>query len=515
MAEPRQRWTWRGAASYLAAVFAGLALLPFALPLTVTLYAVVWLYTWTHDPRARTGLLRVLPLHPRRVFRCGRALWLGMLDGLGGPTVAIIASYLVAKLSRSSRPQDTAVRDIKYGPQAKHRLDLFVPLATQRKTEARVAVVVIFPGYRWCKTKRARVYRPMAQTLCSDGMFVVLPRVGGAEATLEDTLCDFHLAVQWVFENADNFGGDPQRVHLLGYGAGAHLCAMYSLVVPLKTWYAQADRISPDAQLLGSRAADQCLRQWVRRVKRVQRPVAGLVLVSGVFDIAGQRRYETERCIENLSATSRAFGGRSELEEAWSPTTIVRQLRRRSAYIPPELFAASVLLIHGKRDSTFVLQQSQRLFRELCEIDVPEVNMKIYANLRRVDPSIALLAPASALAQSLLEDIRSSVSPPADRTPEPRQPRRRGSPRRGGASGGGRGGPDADEGDANGGSDAQAPRSQGSGAPPADSSTSTVAEADTDIDAPPEKHRRLYAPQGGPPGLFTQRRPKSLLATSG
>ncbi|KAJ2269302.1 hypothetical protein EV176_004662 [Coemansia sp. RSA 451] len=37
--------------------------------------------------------------------------------------------------------------------------------------------------------------------------------------------------------------------------------------------------------------------------------------------------------------------------------------------------------------------------------------MKIYANLRRVDPSIALLAPASALALSLLEDIRSSVSP--------------------------------------------------------------------------------------------------------
>ncbi|KAJ2788849.1 hypothetical protein H4R21_006897, partial [Coemansia helicoidea] len=248
----------------------------------------------------------------------------------------------------------------------------------------------------------------MAQTLCSDGMFVVLPRVGGAEASLEDALCDFHLAVQWVFENADNFGGDPQRVHLLGYGAGAHLCAMYSLVVPLKTWYAQADRISPGAQLLGSRAADQRLRQWVRRVRRVQRPVAGLVLVSGVFDIAAQRRYETERCIENLSATSRAFGDQRELDEAWSPTAIVRQLRRRSAYIPPELFAANVLLIHGKRDSTFVLQQSQRLFRELCEIDVPEVNMKIYANLRRVDPSIALLAPASALAQSLLEDIRSS-----------------------------------------------------------------------------------------------------------
>ncbi|KAJ1666441.1 hypothetical protein EV178_002228 [Coemansia sp. RSA 1646] len=411
---------WRSTFSYVAMAAAAVVLLPFAIPLTVAIYAIVWLYTWTHDPRARTNLLRVLPLHPRRVYRCSRALWSGTMDGLGGPTVAIIFSYLATKLSRSSRPQDTAVRDIKYGPQAKHRLDLFVPLATQQKHQTerpdeaseseKFPILIIFPGYRWSKTKRARLYRPMAQTLCSDGMFVVLPRIGGVGASLEDILCDFHLTVQWVFENAVNFGGDPKRVHLLGYGAGAHLCTMYSLVVPLKTWYAQADRISLDAQLLASRSSDQCLRQWLSKIKRMPRPVAGLILVSGVFDIVSQRKYETERCIEHLSATSKTFGDRKELEEAWSPSTILRYLRRCSAYIPAELFAQSALLIHGKRDSTFVLGQSQRLFRELCEIDVPDVNMKIYANLRRVDPSIALLAPSSALAMSLLEDIRSSVS---------------------------------------------------------------------------------------------------------
>ncbi|KAJ1852583.1 hypothetical protein GGH12_002634 [Coemansia sp. RSA 1822] len=403
-------WSWRSAAWYLLAACGGVVLLPFALPIAVTVYAIVWLYTWTHDPRARTSIVQVLPLHPRRVFQCVRALWSGMLDGLGGPTIAIIVTYLAAKLTRSARAQDTAVRDIKYGPQARHRLDLFVPLG--REPGGHMPVVVILPGYRWSKTKRARMYRPMAQTLCGDGMFVVLPRVGGAGAGLEDILGDFHQAVQWVFENADNFGGDARRVHLLGYGAGAHLCTMYSLVVPLKTWYAQADRIAPGAQLLSTSRADQALRSWLKRIRRVQRPVAGLILVSGVFDIAGQRKYEAERCIEHLSATCRTFGALDDAAEAWSPSAIVRSLRRRSAFIPAELFASSVLLIHGRRDSTFVLQQSQRLFRELCEIDVPDVNMKIYANLRRVDPSIALLAPASALAQSLLEDIRSSVSPP-------------------------------------------------------------------------------------------------------
>ncbi|KAJ1937194.1 hypothetical protein FBU59_004826, partial [Linderina macrospora] len=250
-------------------------MLPFAIPLTLTVYGIVWLYTWTHDPRARRNLLQVLPWHPRRVYKCSRALWSGMLDGLGGPTVAIIVTYLAAKLTRTERVQDTAVRDIQYGPQARHRLDMFVPIATQQQRRAqgdkqdveKFPVLVIFPGYRWSKTKRARLYRPMAQTLCGDGMFVVLPKVGSTGASLEEIMGDFHQCVQWVFENAVNFGGDPNRVHLLGYGAGAHLCTMYSLVVPLKTWYAQADRMANDAQLLSSRASDQTLRKWLRTIR--------------------------------------------------------------------------------------------------------------------------------------------------------------------------------------------------------------------------------------------------------
>ncbi|KAJ2528801.1 hypothetical protein GGH20_002490, partial [Coemansia sp. RSA 1937] len=101
-------WSWRSAVWYLVAACGGVVLLPFALPIAVTVYAIVWLYTWTHDPRARTSILQVLPLHPRRVFRCVRALWSGMLDGLGGPTIAIIVTYLAAKLTRSARAQDTA-----------------------------------------------------------------------------------------------------------------------------------------------------------------------------------------------------------------------------------------------------------------------------------------------------------------------------------------------------------------------------------------------------------------------
>ncbi|KAJ2018442.1 hypothetical protein IWW57_005231 [Coemansia sp. S610] len=407
----RKLWSWRACAWYVGVLSVVLALLPFAIPLSILAYAVVWVYTWTHDPRARKNFVKVLPIDPRRVFRCGQALWAGMLDGLGGPTAALVWAFVAAKLSRSTRAQDTAVRDIQYGPLATHRLDLFVPLST-----ATGAVIVIFPGYRWSRTKRARMYRPMAQTLCGDGLFVVLPRVG-SQGSPGDALEDFNVAVQWVVANAANFGADAGRVHVMGCGAGAHLCAMYSLAAPLRTWYAQADRMARGAQLLASADADAALRRAVRRIHRPPR-VAGLVLVSGVYDIVAQRRYEADRCIENLTAAARAFAKGEE--EAWSPALAVRALRRRSAVLPPELFPRSVLLIHGRLDSTFELAQSQRMFRELCAVGVPDVQMKIYANLRRVDPAIALLAPRSALAQSLLEDIRASVKN-QDTQPSPNQ----------------------------------------------------------------------------------------------
>ncbi|KAJ1654167.1 hypothetical protein GGF38_004993, partial [Coemansia sp. RSA 25] len=388
---PRKHWSW-----YAAALALALALLPFAVPLLAAAYAVVWVYTWTHDPRARAHFVAVLPVDPRRVLRCGRALWAGMLDGLGAPTPALVLAFVRSRLSRAARTQDTAVRDIQYGPLALHRLDLFVPLATATR-----AVVVVFPGYRWTRTRRARMYRPMAQTLCGDGLFVVLPRVGAGLGAL----ADFHVAVQWVAANAANFGADASRVHVMGCGAGAHLCAMYSLAAPLRTWYAQADRVARGAQLLQDAAADAALRRAVRPMRGAPR-LAGLVLVSGVFDVVAQRRYEAARCIEHLTAAARAFAPGEE--EAWSPALIVRALRRRSAVLPPELFPRAALLVHGRHDSTFELAQSQRMFRELCAVGVPDVQMKVYANLRRVDPAIALLAPRSALAQSLLEDIRNS-----------------------------------------------------------------------------------------------------------
>ena len=71
--------------------------------------------------------------------------------------------------------------------------------------------------------------------------------------------------------------------------------------------------------------------------------------------------------------------------------------------------AKRVLFVHGRKDATFPFVSSHRLFRTLCQWDVPDVNMKVYANLRRIDPTVALLSPPAPLTQSLLEDVRGII----------------------------------------------------------------------------------------------------------
>ena len=37
---------------------------------------------------------------------------------------------------------------------------------------------------------------------------------------------DVKASVKWAFDNADKFGGDPERIFLVGQSAGAHLSAV-------------------------------------------------------------------------------------------------------------------------------------------------------------------------------------------------------------------------------------------------------------------------------------------------
>lgn len=89
-------------------------------------------------------------------------------------------------------------------------------------------VVVLFSGGAWIigyKGWGALI----GKVLSRYGVVVVTPDYRNfPQGTLPQMIDDVTLAMQWVFDNIQRFGGDPENVTVMGQSAGAHLamCAM-------------------------------------------------------------------------------------------------------------------------------------------------------------------------------------------------------------------------------------------------------------------------------------------------
>lgn len=113
--------------------------------------------------------------------------------------------------------------DIPYGPDPRHRLDVWVP---QRRRDKLSPVVVFFHGGGYIGGERSPV-----PGLIYDNVPIFFARHGMVGVNATYRLAPEHKwpsggedvgrVVAWVRENARGFGGDAQRVFLVGHSAGA------------------------------------------------------------------------------------------------------------------------------------------------------------------------------------------------------------------------------------------------------------------------------------------------------
>jgi acetyl esterase/lipase len=124
-------------------------------------------------------------------------------------------------------PTDTyrALPEQAYGPDPRHRLDLYLPTSSA----APAPLVVFFYGGSWTRGERAD-YRFVGEALAARGMAVAVvdyrlsPQVR-YPAFLEDCA----LAVRWARDHAGQHGANPDRLFLMGHSAGAYNAAMLAL----------------------------------------------------------------------------------------------------------------------------------------------------------------------------------------------------------------------------------------------------------------------------------------------
>jgi len=204
--------------------------------------------------------------------------------------------------SRLGAPQRHA-----YGPSPIEALDVY----TTRKPKA--PVLVFIHGGAW-RQQLAKNYAFPAEMFVRHGANFVVPDFAWVQDVGDSLLPmaeQVRRAVAWVYRNANRFGGDPNRIYIVGHSSGAHLTA-----VTLTT-------------------------DWKKELNLPNNIVKGGMCISGLYDLKAVR----------LAARSKYIKFTDAMEHVMSP-------RRHVANLNAPLIAA-----YSSLDS----REFQRQSRELAE----------------------------------------------------------------------------------------------------------------------------------------------------
>jgi acetyl esterase/lipase len=265
-------------------------------------------------------------------------------------TLTVVALSALLALTGCSRlaafnaavPKDPDIRlvtrDVAYGPQARQKLDIYAPGGAN----AALPVIVFLYGGSWNSGARGE-YGFVGSAFASRGFVTVIfdPRLV-PQVRYPDFLNDSARAVRWVRDNIADYGGDPDRIALVGHSSGAYNALMLAL------------------------APEFLSRQGMR-----PRDLRAVVGIAGPYDFLPLR----------VDATRQAFAGVSDLPDT-QPVTRAETARQT----PP------ILLLHGEDDELVLPQNSLRLADKLQASGRP-VSVVTYPEVGHVGILLAISRP--------------------------------------------------------------------------------------------------------------------------
>ncbi|TWD47086.1 arylformamidase [Arthrobacter sp. AG367] len=131
--------------------------------------------------------------------------------------LSVVARYSeLSKDVRASRSFTTH----SYGQSAEETLDYF-PAAS-----AGAPICIFIHGGEW-RSGTKEMYSFLAPRFVDSGIsFVTLDFASIPKARIPDMAEQVSTAVEWVFQNSRQLGGDPNRIFIAGHSSGAHLAAV-------------------------------------------------------------------------------------------------------------------------------------------------------------------------------------------------------------------------------------------------------------------------------------------------
>ncbi|HEY2466011.1 MAG TPA: alpha/beta hydrolase [Steroidobacteraceae bacterium] len=226
--------------------------------------------------------------------------------------------------------------NISYGPEPQQRLDVYVPGSVPAQPRP---MVVFWHGGRWRYGDKAD-YRFVGAALAESGYVTLVANYRHYPLVkMPGFLQDAAQAALWAAAHANEYGGDGERLYLMGHSAGAHLAAMVTLD---PRYFAAAGRPAPH--------------------------IAGVIGLSGPYDFLPLREADVQDMF-----------GPPPLYPESQPINFVRA------------DAPSMLLVHGLKDDTVLPKNSRNLAAALRALGVP-VTLKLYPKVSHADTVAALTA---------------------------------------------------------------------------------------------------------------------------
>lgn len=257
----------------------------------------------------------------------------------------------------------------------------------------------------------------MGRVLCPHGMILVIPDYRNFPgATVEEMLADVDMAIQYIIMNiADEWGGDPDNIVLVGQSAGAHLATMVCLNKAAAELRAN---LQPSPGVTSQSTEDApLLTSWWKPTD-----LRGFIPVSGPFDIVDLYEHFQKRGLDHRILD---WIFQSNLKK-YSPTIVLNQLRPLLSFTEKKQNAKSLLqngkrqhyfppttIIHGANDTTVPCRISHDFYRSLQLMSTinqgidqsnfcAEVDLIVYESMTHTDP---ILEKPFAGDQQLHKDI--------------------------------------------------------------------------------------------------------------
>jgi acetyl esterase/lipase len=242
--------------------------------------------------------------------------------------------------------------NIAYGADRQQRLDVYVP---DPPAGIPRAVVVFWHGGRWRFGDKAD-YRFVGAALAQSGYVAVVANYRHyPQVKMPGFMSDAAQAASWAVAHAEEFGGDRERLYLMGHSAGAHMAALVTLD---KSYFAATGQPVPR--------------------------IAGVIGLSGPYDF-----------LPLLEPDVQDMFGPPQIYPQSQPINFVR------ADAPP------MLLMHGLNDDTVRPKNSRNLAAALSALGVP-VTLKLYPKLWHAD-TVAALTPLLRGRAPTLADITAFI----------------------------------------------------------------------------------------------------------